>query len=83
MVDRYSNLPYLVLTCLDGDSCMVFFEPWGSEHELRRDDVFTVYTSELSAGGVEVSYTARGISLMFYTDVPLTVVNKAGEELAT
>ena len=72
MANRYSNLPYLVLTCLDGDSCTVFFEPWGSEHELGRDDVFTVYTSELSAGGVEVSYTARGISLMFSTDAPLT-----------
>lgn len=64
----------LLVNCLEEDSCKIYFEPWGSEYELRRGDSLTVLSDEQ----VEVSYVTGGISLGFTADDP-TITNARGE----
>jgi len=60
---------------------MIYLEPWGTEYVLLRGDVFQVTSSAFSTGDVEVSYVARGISLTFTTDAPITITDAAGRIL--
>jgi hypothetical protein len=76
-----SIVPSLQLTCLEGDQCSVYLEPWGTEYVLLRGDVFHVQTEALATGDVEVSYVSGGISLAFYTDVPIHITDSTGRNL--
>lgn len=76
-----SIVPSLQLTCLDGDQCSVYFEPWGTEYVLLRGDVFHVETEALASGDVEVSYVSDGISLAFSADVPIRITDSTGRNL--
>jgi hypothetical protein len=75
------NTSILTLTCLNVEECIVFFEPWGSEHVLRRGDVFVVRSDAIAKGGVEVSFVGSGLSVCFSTDDDVTVTDKSGAEL--
>jgi len=70
--------PIIKLTCLAGNECMVYFEPWGTEYVLARGEVFEVSSAAFSTGDVEVSYLAGGISLAFSSDADVTVTDGAG-----
>jgi hypothetical protein len=76
-----TGAPSLKLTCLEGDQCSVYFEPWGTEYILLKGDVFYVQTEALAAGDVEVSYVNGGISLAFSTDVPIRITDSTGRSL--
>ncbi|MFG3002141.1 hypothetical protein [Streptomyces sp. NPDC048340] len=72
----------LVLTCLNGPECVVSFEPWGSQHVLRREDRFTVsVTAPAPIDSIEVSYGSDGIIVCLLIDGEITVTNRAGESL--
>jgi hypothetical protein len=60
---------------------MVYFEPWGTEYVLSREDVFQVSSSAFSTGDVEVSYAIGGISIAFTSSAPITITDKAGRIL--
>jgi hypothetical protein len=73
----------LLLTCLEGDQCLVAFEPEGATHTLRADDVFTVVISGPGDGEVEVSYDCDGISVHKWPGADFTVTNRRGDHLLT
>ena len=73
--------PNICLTCIEGEQCMVYFEPWGTEYVLSRGDVFQVSSSAFSTGDVEVSYAKGGISIAFTSSAPITITDKAGRIL--
>lgn len=81
MADERSKVPHLALTCLSGQQCSVYFEPWGTEYILLSGDVFNVESSALATGDVEVSYVDGGIALTFTADVPIVVTDRAGKRL--
>lgn len=74
-------LPSLTLTCLEGDWCSVYLEPWGTEYTLVKGDVFHVRTAALTTGDVEISYVSGGISLGFQTDDPVHITDSTGRTL--
>ncbi len=74
-------MPSLIITCLEGDACQVYFEPYGSEHTLIRGDAFPVEPPPSMLEPVEVSYVAGGISVMVLSEALPRVTNKAGAEL--
>lgn len=76
------RVPSLRLTCIEGDQCSVYVEPWGTEYILLRGDVFHVETEALASGDVEVSYVNGGISLGFYADVPIRITDSTGRRLS-
>jgi hypothetical protein len=53
----------LVLTCVQGDSCSVIFEPYGTEYILQRDDDFHVELRGPGNGEVLVWYGPGAISI--------------------
>jgi hypothetical protein len=73
--------PSLALSCLDGDECVVYFEPWGSEHALAKGDVMRIETTALNNGAVEISFVGNGISVCISSNDEIRVVNGAGREL--
>jgi hypothetical protein len=82
MADERRAMPRLTLTCLAGQQCSVYFEPWGTEYILLSDDVFHVESSATASGNVEVSYVEGGIALTFTVDVPIIVTDASGKRLA-
>ena len=73
----------LLLTCLEGDDCVVAFEPEGATHALRAGDVFTVLISGPGDGEVEVSYVKDGISVHKWPGADFIVTNRRGDHLPT
>jgi fermentation-respiration switch protein FrsA (DUF1100 family) len=53
----------LLLTVLDADSCVVYFEPEGGFVRLDRGDAFSVEITGPGDGIVEVSYAPDGLSI--------------------
>ncbi len=76
-----STVPSLTLTCLEGDQCSVYLEPWGTEYILVKGDAFRVQTEALASGDVEISYVSGGISLTFLVDVPIHITDSTGRNL--
>jgi hypothetical protein len=74
-------MPSFVISCREGDSCQVYFEPHGSQHTLVRGDAFLVQPPASALDPVEVSYVAGGISVMVMSDELPRVTNAAGAEL--
>ena len=74
--------PSLTVTCLEAEQCNVYFEPWGSEHILKRGDAFSVRSGALAKGKVEVSFVLNGISICFSSDDEVVVTDKSGKRLA-
>jgi hypothetical protein len=68
----------LLLQCLDGDSCEVAFEPWGSVATLRRDDSFRVEIVGPADLVVEIAHRPGGLAV-WAEDI--AVWNKKGEPL--
>ena len=75
------DTPILLLTCLGAEQCTVYFEPWGSEHVLKRGDVFNIRSGALAKGQVEVSVVPNGISVCFSSDDEVIVTDKSGLRL--
>lgn len=71
----------VALTCLEGEQCTVYLEPWGATFLLRKGDVFYVESPALASGDVEIGNVNGGISLSFMVDVPVTITDRAGREL--
>ena len=71
----------MLLTCLGGDECTVYVEPWGSEHLLKKGDLFTLTVSGSAASNVEVSYVANGIIVGIRDDVDATLTDRSGARL--
>lgn len=76
-----TTAPGLRLTCLEGDQCSVYLEPWGREYILLKGDVFHVHTEALASGDVEISYVSGGISITFHVDVPIHITDSTGRSL--
>lgn len=74
--------PTIRLTCLTESECVIYLEPWGTEHILARGKVFEVSSTAFATGDVEVSYVTGGISIAFTSDVPVTVTDDAGRTLS-
>jgi hypothetical protein len=75
-------VPTLTLTCLEADECTVYFEPWGTEHLLERDNSFTIATWALASGHIEVSFVPNGIIVGITSNDEINVHDKTGIELA-
>ena len=73
-----NSTPRFQVTCLDGDECKVYVEPWGTEFTLQRGDAFFVESQAFATGDVEVSCVPGGISLAFTADVPIIITGRAG-----
>jgi hypothetical protein len=73
----------LLLTCLDGEQCVVAFEPEGATHTLRADDAFTVLISGTGGGEVEVSHENDGITIHKWPGADFYVTNRSGQRLPT
>ena len=71
----------LQLSCFDGDECIVYFEPWGTEHVLTREDHFRIETDALAKGAVEISVVSGGISVCVSSEDEIRIVNKSGTVL--
>jgi hypothetical protein len=63
-----SGRPSLILSCLDRDECVVYSEPWGSGHSLKRGDTLRLETDALVKAAVEVSHVPGGISVCVSSD---------------
>jgi len=77
-----SDRPSLILSCLDGDECIVYFEPWGSERSLKRGETLRVETDALVKAAVEVSLVPGGISVCVSSDDDVRIVDGLGREVA-
>ncbi|MFC4853010.1 hypothetical protein [Actinophytocola glycyrrhizae] len=77
-----TTMPSLKLTCLEGDQCSVYLEPWGREYILVKGDVFHVQTEALASGDIEISYVGGGISIAFYADVPIHITDGTARNLS-
>jgi hypothetical protein len=71
----------LIITCLEGDACQVYFEPYGSEHTLVKGDEFLVEPPASMLEPVAVGYVAGGISVVISSETVPRVTNRAGVEL--
>lgn len=78
MVGRSATSPRIKVTCLDGEQCSLYIEPWGSEFTLVRGDVLFVESEAFLTGDVEVSYVAGGIAIAFAADVPIVITDLDG-----
>ncbi len=76
-----TNSSSLILTCLTAEECVVYFEPWGSEHVLRQGDAFVVSSDAIAKGTVEVSFVPGGLSVCFSSGDEVTVTDKSGAVL--
>jgi hypothetical protein len=74
-------VPSVLLTCVSGERCSVFFEPWGTEHVLSTEDWFRVESEAFATGSVEIGYVRQGIVVGFTADQPVRVTDRAGREL--
>lgn len=74
--------PYIKLSCLDGDQCSVYIEPWGTEFTLVRGDIFRIESDAFLTGDAEVSYVPGGISVTFTADVPVVIIDGDGNRLS-
>ena len=83
MRNDYGNWPCITVSCLEPKGCVIYFEPWGSHHQLQRSESFTVYSLAIATNDLEVSYVADGISLMFATGADYVVIDSSGKELPT
>lgn len=72
--------PRIKLTCLDGDQCALYIEPWGTELTLRRGDVFVVESEAFASGDVEVSRVPGGMSLGFTADASVRIFDRSGRD---
>lgn len=81
MMPDEGAIPELILTCIEGDECLVYFEPWGSEHILRKGDAFTVRTLAIATSNVEISFVKNGIIVGISSDAPISVTDNQGKEL--
>lgn len=70
----------LLITCVDADFCSVVFEPYGTEHTLRREDSFRV-VAEGGSEPIEISYSPGCITVWPGPSSEARVWNRAGEEL--
>jgi hypothetical protein len=73
-----SDRPSLILSCLDRDECVVYFEPWGTEHTLQRGDILRVETDALLKAALEVSLVPRGMSVCISSDDEVRIVDGRG-----
>lgn len=79
---RYGHtVPHINMTCLDGDQCSVYIEPWGTELTLKQGDVFHIESEAFLTGDVEISRVPGGISLAFTVDVPIVITDGNGRRL--
>lgn len=81
MLDEPVRTSRLTITCLDGEKCIIYFEPWGTEHILSVGEIMYVDSPAIASGHVEVAYTDGGIVLAFTVDAPVRISNAAGQEL--
>ena len=77
-----SDRPSLILSCLDRDECVVYFEPWGSEHSLNRGDSLRIETDALVKAAVDVSLVPGGVSVCVSSDDEVRIVDGFGREVA-
>ena len=66
----------LYVASVDRPLSTVFFEPWGSEYQLKAGDRLQLQSSEVE----EVAATDDGIIIWFRADDPL-IVNRAGKRI--
>lgn len=71
----------LILTCIQGPRCNVYFEPEGAEMVLEAGDVFTVEMEGAGPGVPEISYLPSGISICAWDRAETRAWNRAGERL--
>ncbi|NYJ02248.1 hypothetical protein HNR19_002946 [Nocardioides thalensis] len=70
--------PRIQVSCLDGEECKLFIEPWGAEFTVRRGAAVSVESHAFAIGAVDVCCVADGISIAFTTDVPIAIVDGNG-----
>src|SRR5688572_14717246 len=73
--------PHIRLTCLEGDECSVYIEPWGTEFTLVRGDILRIESDALLTGDVEISRVPGGIAVTFTADRPIAIVDGRGNRL--
>lgn len=77
-----SNTPRLKTTCIDGERCTLYIEPWGTEFDIQRGDALFVESEAFVTGDVEVSAVPGGISIAFTADVPILITTLDGRTLS-
>jgi uncharacterized phosphosugar-binding protein len=73
----------LHVACVDADSIEVSFEPEGSVHVLRRDDMFVVEVSGPNPKPVEVAHLPGALIIGAWSEAETVVRNSRGEVLST
>ena len=80
MVEGQITTRFLV-TCIEGESCIVAFEPEGAVHTLRADDAFVVEMAGSSPGVPEVNFSGDGITLCAWSGADTRAWDRSGKEL--
>ena len=74
------SVPTLLLQSDEGASCIVIFEPWGMEYELRGEDWLRVTVSATEGGEIHVRHRSDSIVLWFEgSSTYLEVLNRLGK----
>jgi hypothetical protein len=71
----------LILTCIDSQSCKVFFEPEGAVIELKAGEVFKVEIEGPGPAVPEISYVPDGIMVSAWAGADTRAWTQAGERL--
>lgn len=74
--------PRIKVTCLEGDQCALYIEPWGTEFTVLRGDVLFVESEAFLTGDAEVSFVSSGLSIAFTADVPIVITDLDGRRLS-
>ncbi|NYI99588.1 hypothetical protein HNR19_000287 [Nocardioides thalensis] len=75
---RSTPTPKLQVTCLDGEACILFLEPWGTEVEVRQGNGLTIESTAFLTGDVEIGFVPEGIMAVFTADVPISITDEHG-----
>ena len=70
--------PRIQVTCLHGERCQLYVEPWGTEFTVRRGEALFIESTALVTGDVEVSYAPGGISIAITADVEVSITDRKG-----
>lgn len=70
----------LTLECNDADSCVVYFEPLGTDHVLHRGDLFRIEIEGDPGEQIEIVHSPDSLTIGIFTEA-VKVTNRGGEVL--
>jgi hypothetical protein len=80
VADTRSELKFMV-TCLEGATCKVYFEPEGAEVPLDSGEMLTVELTGEDDGQLEISYTSGGLVIGAWKGARTRVWDRQGRQV--